>query len=160
MLADPVLERRLVVGHDAGLDHRGRQVRTADGGIPRDRANPLHAEVEPLGLHPRDHELGPATAFVAQPRALGREGGVVRVGPVTEHVDADAAPLGGELHAGHEGDAGAGAGVGGLGPAVDGVVVGEREDRHALLLGHGHVLRGRGEAVGMQGVGVKVRCHA
>ena len=149
-------EGLVAAGDGADVDESVGYVGAADGhprfGDGGDRL-PLQRKVP---ADPLDHLPGAGQAGVEHPLAMPRHGGRCGVEEIAEHVDGDAADLGRDFHAAHEGDAGGLHARRGLGPAGDGVVVGEPEHRDPGPLRLPHEIAGAGAAVGRGRVGMEV----
>ena len=112
---------------------------------------------------PRSHlEHGgqPGGAAGQDPVQLGDEGRVRRVRQVGEQVHAVAVVLGADLHAADQVDADLPGGALGLGPALRGVVVGQRHHVESGGRGGAHQLLRGLRAVAGPRVGVEVDAHA
>ena len=148
---------RFVERFDVSLgDHRPRDVRAAEGTLADHDADLLDVERHPEGEELLDHRVPAGVAVPTESNELRPELGLVGIEEEAEDVDVVPVAARRELARGHGHEAGAFRRGLEFGQAVDGIVIGQREDRDARVDAPSHELRGRLQAVRERRVAVKI----
>ena len=101
-VGDEPIERLLLRRHDAGFDHRLREMGPRDQVVAGDRADAFEGHVVAELLELLHHQLAAPEPGVAQPPELLSQAVVLGIGPVRQDVERRAVVFGAELDPGND----------------------------------------------------------